>query len=218
MFLLDLGNRQIIGASPEMLVRCEGDRLEYRPIAGTRPRGKTADEDDALAEEMKRDAKEVAEHLMLVDLGRNDLGRVAEYGSVNVDKLMTVEKYSHVQHLVSSLSARLRPGLDRFDALAACFPAGTVSGAPKVRAIEVIRGLEPTPRGVYAGAVGYFDYAGNMDTCIAIRTLVLENGIAKVQAGAGIVADSVPASEFDETVNKAKVLMRAIDIAESGEL
>ena len=218
MFLLDLGDRQIIGASPEMLVRCEGDRLEYRPIAGTRPRGKTADQDDALAEEMKRDAKEVAEHLMLVDLGRNDLGRVAEYGSVQVDKLMTVEKYSHVQHLVSSLSAKLRPGLDRFDALAACFPAGTVSGAPKVRAIEVIRGLEPTPRGVYAGAVGYFDYAGNMDTCIAIRTLVLENGIAKVQAGAGIVADSVPASEFDETVNKAKVLMRAIDIAESGEL
>ena len=216
MFLLDLGNRQIIGASPEMLVRCEGDRLEYRPIAGTRPRGKTADEDDALAEEMKRDAKEVAEHLMLVDLGRNDLGRVAEYGSVNVDKLMTVEKYSHVQHLVSSLSARLRPGLDRFDALAACFPAGTVSGAPKVRAIEVIRGLEPTPRGVYAGAVGYFDYAGNMDTCIAIRTLVLENGIAKVQAGAGIVADSDPNSEWTETQNKAQAVLRAAELAEQG--
>jgi len=216
MFLLDFGGRQIIGASPEMLVRCEGERLEYRPIAGTRKRGATPDEDQALAEEMMRDKKEVAEHLMLVDLGRNDLGRVAEYGSVKVDKLMIVEKYSHVQHLVSSLSAKLRRGLDRFDALAACFPAGTVSGAPKVRAIEVIRGLEPTPRGVYAGAVGYFDYAGNMDTCIAIRTLVLENGVAKIQAGAGIVADSVPELEFDETVNKARVLLRAVEIAESG--
>ena len=194
MFLLQLDGQAIVGASPEMLVRCEGDRLEYRPIAGTRPRGKSAVEDDALAEEMRRDKKEVAEHLMLVDLGRNDLGRVAEYGSVMVDTLMTVEKYSHVQHLVSSLSAKLRGGLDRFDALAACFPAGTVSGAPKVRAIEIIRDLEPTERGVYAGAVGYFDYSGNMDTCIAIRTLVLENGIAKIQAGAGIVADSVPRS------------------------
>ena len=215
MFLLDFGNKQVIGASPEMLVRCVGSRLEYRPIAGTRPRGKTVDEDERLAEEMRHDEKEVAEHVMLVDLGRNDLGRVAEYGSVTVDTLMAVEKYSHVQHLVSSLSATLRPGLDRFDAFAACFPAGTVSGAPKVRAIEIIRDLEPTPRGVYAGAVGYFDYSGNMDTCIAIRTLVLENGVAKIQAGAGIVADSVPASEFDETVNKAKVLLKAIEIAES---
>lgn len=214
MFLLDLGDKQIIGASPEMLVRATGQKLEYRPIAGTRKRGKTEAEDTALAEEMKLDQKEVAEHLMLVDLGRNDLGRVAEFGSVKVDTLMSVEKYSHVQHLVSSLSANLKPGLDRFDALASCFPAGTVSGAPKVRAIEIIRGLEPTRRGVYAGAVGYFDYAGNMDTCIAIRTLVLENGVAKIQAGAGIVADSVPSAEFDETVNKAKVLMRAIDIAE----
>ncbi len=214
MFLLDLGDKQIIGASPEMLVRATGQKLEYRPIAGTRKRGETEAEDAALAEEMKLDKKEVAEHLMLVDLGRNDLGRVAEYGSVTVDSLMQVEKYSHVQHLVSSLSAKLRSGLDRFDALAACFPAGTVSGAPKVRAIEIIRGLEPTPRGVYAGAVGYFDYTGNMDTCIAIRTLVLENGIAKIQAGAGIVADSVPSAEYEETVNKAKVLMRAVDIAE----
>ncbi|MEP6788421.1 MAG: anthranilate synthase component I family protein, partial [Acidobacteriota bacterium] len=216
MFLLQFDRRAIVGASPEMLVRCEGDRLEYRPIAGTRPRGKSAAEDDALAEEMRRDKKEVAEHLMLVDLGRNDLGRVAEYGSVTVETLMTVEKYSHVQHLVSSLSAKLGKGLDRFDALAACFPAGTVSGAPKVRAIEIIRSLEPTGRGVYAGAVGYFDYAGNMDTCIAIRTLVLQNGVAKIQAGAGIVADSVPELEFDETVNKAKVLLRAVEIAESG--
>jgi len=216
MFLLDFGEKQVIGASPEMLVRCEGRNLQYRPIAGTRPRGKTPVEDEALADEMRRDKKEVAEHLMLVDLGRNDLGRVAEYGSVKVDTLMSVEKYSHVQHLVSALSARLAEGKDRFDALAACFPAGTVSGAPKVRAIEIIRDLEPTPRGVYAGAVGYFDYAGNMDTCIAIRTLVLENGVAKIQAGGGIVADSVPALEFEETVNKAKVLLKAIDIAESG--
>ncbi len=218
MFLLNFGGKQVIGASPEMLVRCEGGRIEYRPIAGTRPRGKTAAEDAALAEEMRLDKKEVAEHLMLVDLGRNDLGRVAEYGSVSVDTLMIVEKYSHVQHLVSSLSAKLRDGLDRFDALAACFPAGTVSGAPKVRAIEIIRELEPDERGVYAGAVGYFDYSGNMDTCIAIRTLVLENGVAHIQAGAGIVADSVPASEFDETVNKARVLLKAIEIAENGQV
>jgi len=201
-----------------MLVRCGNERLEYRPIAGTRHRGKNAAEDDALAEEMRCDKKEVAEHLMLVDLGRNDLGRVAEYGSVTVDTLMSVEKYSHVQHLVSSISAKLRPGLDRFDALAACFPAGTVSGAPKVRAIEIIRGLEPTERGVYSGAVGYFDYSGNMDTCIAIRTLVLENGTARIQAGAGIVADSVPKLEFEETVNKAKVLLRAVEIAERGSV
>ena len=218
MFLLDFGEKQVIGASPEMLVRCEGDRLEYRPIAGTRHRGKTAAEDDALGEEMRLDKKEVAEHLMLVDLGRNDLGRVAEYGSVTVDTLMNVEKYSHVQHLVSSLSAKLRKGLDRFDALASCFPAGTVSGAPKVRSIEIIRELEPTPRGIYAGAVGYFDYTGNMDTCIAIRTLVLENGVAKIQAGAGIVADSVPELEFEETVNKARGLLRAVDIAEGGSI
>lgn len=214
MFLLKFGKKTIVGASPEMLVRCEGNKLSYRPIAGTRPRGKTAEEDDALAEEMKLDKKEVAEHLMLVDLGRNDLGRVAKYGSVKVDTLMSVEKYSHVQHLVSSLSAELADGKDRFDALAACFPAGTVSGAPKLRAIEIIRGLEPTPRGVYAGAVGYFDYARNMDTCIAIRTLVIEDGVATIQAGAGIVADSVPSAEFDETVNKAKGLMKAIDVAE----
>lgn len=197
-----------------MLVRSRGKQLEYRPIAGTRPRGKTDEEDARLAEEMRADMKEVAEHQMLVDLGRNDLGRVAEYGSVEVSGLMSVEKYSHVQHLVSYLSAELRDGFDRFDAFAACFPAGTVSGAPKVRAIEIIQKLEPTPRGVYAGAVGYIDYAGNLDTCIAIRTMVLENGEAKVQAGAGIVADSVPELEFEETVNKARALMKAIEIAE----
>jgi len=218
MFLLRFDDRSVIGASPEMLVRCEGERLEYRPIAGTRARGKTAAEDIALADEMRRDKKEVAEHLMLVDLGRNDLGRVAEFGSVQVDELMKVEKYSHVQHLVSALSAKLRPEYDRFDALAACFPAGTVSGAPKVRCVQIIREIEPDDRGIYAGAVGYFDYSGNMDTCIAIRTLVLENGVAKIQAGAGIVADSIPASEYEETVNKAKALLRAIEIAEAGEL
>lgn len=214
MFLLQMGGRSIIGASPEMLVRSRGKHLEYRPIAGTRPRGKTEEEDARLAAEMQADVKEVAEHQMLVDLGRNDLGRVAEYGSVKVSGLMSVEKYSHVQHLVSYLSAELRDGYDRFDALAACFPAGTVSGAPKVRAIEIIQKLEPTPRGVYAGAVGYFDYAGNMDTCIAIRTMILENGEAKIQAGAGIVADSVPELEFEETVNKARALLKAIEIAE----
>lgn len=218
MFLLQFEDRSVIGASPEMLVRCRGRSLEYRPIAGTRPRGSTPEKDNELADEMKADRKEVAEHLMLVDLGRNDLGRVAEYGSVRVENLMSVEKYSHVQHLVSNLNAMLRDGLDRFDALAACFPAGTVSGAPKVRAIEIIRDLEPTKRGIYAGAVGYFDYSGNMDTCIAIRTLVLENGIAKVQAGAGIVADSVPEREFEETVNKATALLKAIEIAENQSL
>ncbi|HMM81052.1 MAG TPA: anthranilate synthase component I family protein [Pyrinomonadaceae bacterium] len=218
MFLMQIGERSIIGASPEMLVRCTDRRLEYRPIAGTRPRGADATEDAQLALEMKADAKEVSEHMMLVDLGRNDLGRVSEFGSVKVDSLMAVEKYSHVQHLVSSLSATLADGKDMFDAFAACFPAGTVSGAPKVRAIEIIRGLEPTSRGIYAGAIGYFDYRGNMDTCISIRTLVLENGVATIQAGAGIVADSVAASEFEETINKAKGLMRAIDLAETGEL
>jgi anthranilate synthase component 1 len=214
MFLLKFGEKAIIGASPEMLVRCRGDELEYRPIAGTRPRGKTPEEDQHLADEMAADVKEVAEHQMLVDLGRNDLGRVAEYGTVKVAELMKVEKYSHVQHLVSKLTAKLRKGLDRFDALASCFPAGTVSGAPKVRAIQIITDLEPTPRGVYSGAIGYFDYSGNMDTCIAIRTLVLEDGTAKVQAGAGIVADSVPEPEYQETVNKAQALLKAVELAE----
>ncbi len=214
MFLFEFGEKSIVGASPEMLVRCREKRVEYRPIAGTRRRGASEKEDFELAEEMKRDEKEVAEHLMLVDLGRNDLGKIAEYGTVTVEKLMSVEKYSHVQHLVSYLSAGLKPENDNFDALASCFPAGTVSGAPKVRAIEIIRELEPDERGTYAGAVGYADYAGNLDTCITIRTIVLENGIASVQSGAGIVADSVPESEFQETVDKAKALLRAIEIAE----
>lgn len=217
MFLLQLAQRSVIGASPEMLVRCRDEKLDYRPIAGTRPRSNDMDEDSRLADEMQRDPKEVSEHMMLVDLGRNDLGRVSKFGSVNVDRLMEVEKYSHVQHLVSQLSSCLDDGKDQFDAFASCFPAGTVSGAPKVRAVEIIRELEPDPRGVYAGAVGYFDHAGNMDTCISIRTLVLEDGIAKIQAGAGIVADSVPETEYFETVNKSKAMMRAIDIAEGRE-
>ncbi|MEO6590399.1 MAG: anthranilate synthase component I, partial [Pyrinomonadaceae bacterium] len=208
MFLLKFGEKAIIGASPEMLVRCRDRKLEYRPIAGTRKRGKTAEEDAILAEEMRRDKKEVAEHLMLVDLGRNDLGRVSKFGSVRVENLMNVEKYSHVQHLVSYLFSDLRDDCDQFDALGMCFPAGTVSGAPKVRAIEIIQKLEPTPRGVYSGAVGYIDYSGNLDTCIAIRTLVLENGEANIQAGAGIVADSVPELEFEETVIKARALLK----------
>ena len=216
MYLLRMNGEAIIGASPEMLVRCRGQRLDYRPIAGTRKRGATETEDWLLGEEMRTDEKEVAEHMMLVDLGRNDLGRVADYGSVEVGELMTVERYSHVQHLVTSLRARLRDGLDRFDALASCFPAGTVTGAPKVRAMEIIRELEPEARGVYAGAVGYMDYAGNLDSCIAIRTIVIKENEATVQAGAGIVADSVPEREYEETVNKARALVRAIEMAEKG--
>ncbi len=213
-YLLKIGDDAIIGASPEMLVRCRGQHLDYRPIAGTRKRGATEAEDDMLGQEMRADEKEVAEHMMLVDLGRNDLGRVAQFGSVKVEDLMSVERYSKVQHLVSSLSARLRAGADRFDALAACFPAGTVTGAPKVRAMEIIRELEPDDRGVYAGAVLYLDYAGNLDSCIAIRTIVLRKGEASVQAGAGIVADSVPEREYDETVHKAQALLRALEMAE----
>lgn len=213
MFYLKLGPSSIIGASPEMLVRATGRRLEYRPIAGTRPRGATETEDILLGEEMRADEKEVAEHVMLVDLGRNDLGRVSDYGSVEVTELMTVERYSHVMHLVSSIKSRLKPGMDRFDALAACFPAGTVTGAPKVRAMEIIDELEPTRRGVYAGAVMYLDYSGNLDSCIAIRTIVTKAGRAYIQTGAGIVADSIPESEYVETVNKARAMLQAIEMA-----
>jgi anthranilate synthase component I len=216
MFFLRFGKETIIGASPEMLVRCHGQRLDYRPIAGTRKRGATETEDWMLGEDLKTDEKEVAEHMMLVDLGRNDLGRVADFGSVKVEDLMAIERYSHVQHLVTSLRARLRDGLDRFDALASCFPAGTVSGAPKIRAMEIIRELEPDRRGIYAGAVLYLDYADNLDSCIAIRTIELRDGKASVQAGAGIVADSVPEHEYAETVNKARGLFRAIELAEKG--
>jgi anthranilate synthase component 1 len=216
MYFLRLGEETIVGASPEMLVRCRGQRLDYRPIAGTRRRGATETEDWLLGEEMRADEKEVAEHTMLVDLGRNDLGRVADYGSVEVGELMTVERYSHVQHLVTSLRARLRDDRDRFDALAACFPAGTVTGAPKVRAMQIIGGLEPDSRGVYAGAVLYADYSDNLDSCIAIRTVVIRDARAYVQAGAGIVADSVPEREYEETVNKARAVLNAIEMAERG--
>ncbi len=214
MFFLKIADQSIIGASPEMLVRATGRRIEYRPIAGTRPRGATETEDLLLGEEMRVDEKEVAEHVMLVDLGRNDLGRVADYGSVDVTDLMIIERYSHVMHLASAIKARLRRGMDRFDALAACFPAGTVSGAPKIRAMEIIDELEPTRRGVYAGAVMYLDYSGNLDSCIAIRTILTKDGRAYFQAGAGIVADSVPESEYVETVNKARAMLQAIEMAE----
>ncbi|MDX6270386.1 MAG: anthranilate synthase component [Acidobacteriota bacterium] len=216
MYFLRLGEESIVGASPEMLVRCRGAELEYRPIAGTRPRGANEAEDARLGAELRADEKEVAEHLMLVDLGRNDLGRVARFGSVEVRELMTVERYSHVQHLVTSLFARLRDDADCFDALAACFPAGTVTGAPKVRAMQIIGTLEPDRRGLYAGAVLYLDYAGNLDSCIAIRTVRIRVGRAEVQAGAGVVADSVPAREYEETVNKARAMLRAIELAERG--
>ncbi len=215
MFFLRFGDKDLIGASPEMLIRCSGRNLEYRPIAGTRKRGISDADDAALGKEMSEDAKEVAEHMMLVDLGRNDLGRVAEFGSVSVDELMKIEKYSHVQHLVTSLRATLRSDLDRFDALASCFPAGTVSGAPKVSAMKIINELEPTDRNVYSGAIGYIDYAENLDTCIAIRTISLENSMASIQAGAGIVADSIPENEYEETINKARALINAIEIAEN---
>jgi anthranilate synthase component 1 len=216
MYFLRAGGESVVGASPEMLVRCRGQRLDYRPIAGTRRRGATETEDWLLGEEMRSDEKEVAEHVMLVDLGRNDLGRVSDFGSVEVGELMSVERYSHVQHLVTSLRSRLRDDRDRFDALAACFPAGTVSGAPKVRAMQIIGSLEPDARGVYAGAVLYADYADNLDSCIAIRTVLLRDSRAHVQAGAGIVADSIPEREYEETVNKARAVLNAIEMAERG--
>jgi anthranilate synthase component 1 len=214
MFFLKRGDLSVAGSSPEMLVRVQGDALEYRPIAGTRRRGRTLDEEEALEQELLNDEKERAEHLMLVDLGRNDLGRVSEYGSVKVKDFMLVEKYSHVMHLVSALRGRLRPELDRFDALQACFPAGTVTGAPKVRAMEIIEELEPARRGIYAGAIGYLDFSGNLDTCIAIRTIVFHGGKAYLQAGAGIVADSVAELENKECLNKAEALFRALEMGE----
>jgi anthranilate synthase component I len=214
MFFLKMEAQYVLGASPEMLVRATGRRLEYRPIAGTRKRGSTETEDLLLGEEMRADEKEVAEHVMLVDLGRNDLGRVADYGSVEVTDLMIIERYSHVMHLVSAIKARLRAGKDRFDALAACFPAGTLSGAPKVRAMEIIDELEPTRRGIYGGAVMYLDYSGNLDSCIAIRTILVKDGKTYIQAGAGLVADSVPESEYVETLNKARAMLQAIEMAE----
>jgi anthranilate synthase component 1 len=217
MYYLKLGDVSVVGSSPEMLVKVQGREAFYRPIAGTRPRGRDEAEDRRLEEEMLADPKERAEHVMLVDLGRNDLGRVCEFGSVRVEHMMFVERYSHVMHIVSQLRGRLRDGgtgkVDCFDALAACFPAGTVSGAPKVRAMEIIDELEPTRRGLYAGAILYLDFSGNLDSCIAIRTLVAKNGMAYVQAGAGIVADSIPEREYEETLNKARALLRALETA-----
>ncbi len=217
MFFVRAGRTAVAGGSPEMLVRVEGDRVETHPIAGTRPRGRDEEEDARLAAELAADEKERAEHVMLVDLGRNDLGRVCEYGSVRVAQLMGIERYSHVMHLVSVVEGRLAPGRDRLDALAACFPAGTVSGAPRIRAMQIIDAIEPSRRGVYAGGVGYVDFAGNLDFCIAIRTVVLEEGRASVQAGAGIVADSNPAAEYEESCAKARALLQALEAAASNE-
>jgi anthranilate synthase component 1 len=215
MFYLRCGSLGLVGSSPEIMVRVEGDKLTLRPLAGTRRRGATEEEDRRLAEELVADPKERAEHIMLVDLGRNDVGRVARYGTVELSDVMVVERYSHVMHITSNVAGRLQPGKTAFDALRACLPAGTVSGAPKVRAMEIIDELEPHRRGPYGGAVGYIDFSGNMDTCIALRTLVLKGQTAYLQAGAGIVADSVPEKEFEETLNKAMGLLRAIEIAET---
>ena len=221
MFFFDFGTVDgepfyIVGASPEMFVRLEGRRAALRPIAGTRPRGADAAADAALAAELLADPKERAEHVMLVDLGRNDLGRVCEYGTVKVPEFFTIERYSHVMHIVSHVEGRLRPGLNAFDLVRAAFPAGTVSGAPKVRAMEIISELERDARGPYAGMIGYFGFDGAMDTCLAIRTMVGRGRTVSVQAGAGIVADSDPAAEYQETVNKAGAMLRAIEIAEAG--
>jgi anthranilate synthase component 1 len=214
MYYLHLGDFHIVGASPELLVRVENGIVCTHPIAGTRPRGKSASQDQALEEELKRDEKECAEHIMLVDLGRNDIGRVSEPGTVKVTQLMDIERYSHVMHLVSHVEGQLRKDLSQFDALRACFPAGTVSGAPKIRAMEIIAELEPDRRGPYAGAVGYFGFSGNMDTAITIRTSIIKDGIAYTQAGAGIVADSIPEREYQESLSKAQALLTAMEQAE----
>lgn len=213
LYFLKYDDAHILGSSPEMLVRVTGRKLEYRPIAGTHPRGKDEAEDTRLETLLRNDEKERAEHVMLVDLGRNDLGRVSEYGSVKVKDLMFVERYSHVMHLVSALEGTLRKGLDAIDAFAACFPAGTLSGAPKVRAMQIIEELEPTRRGVYGGSVLYADFAGNLDSCIGIRTMLMQGKKAFLQAGGGIVADSDPATEFQESMNKAGALLRAVEMA-----
>jgi anthranilate synthase component I len=201
----------IVGSSPELLVRVKQRQVEYRPIAGTRPRGQDEEEDERRAADLRADAKELSEHVMLVDLGRNDVGRVSDYGSVRVRDLMIVERYSHVMHLVSSIEGRLRPELSAVDALRSCFPAGTLSGAPKVRAMEIIEELEPTRRGIYGGGVCYADYSGNLDSCIAIRSMLVKDGVGYIQAGAGIVADSVPEREYEECLNKAQAVLRAVE-------
>ena len=217
MYFLRLDDVSVVGSSPEMLVKVQQRDVFYRPIAGTLPRGHDEKQDRALEARLMADPKERAEHIMLVDLGRNDLGRVCEYGSVKVERLMFVERYSHVMHLVSTLRGKLREGLDCFDALMACFPAGTLSGAPKIRAMQIIDELEPTRRGTYGGAILYLDFSGNIDSCIALRTLVAKNGRAYIQAGAGIVADSVPEKEYAETVNKARAVIKALEIAHGNE-
>ncbi len=214
MFYLKFGTLKLVGSSPEIMVRCEDGKVEVRPIAGTRPRGQDAAADDALSKDLLADPKECAEHIMLVDLGRNDVGRVCEYRTVSVNELKVIEKYSHVMHIVSDVTGRLTEGKTRMDVIRATFPAGTVTGAPKVRAMEIIDQLENTRRGPYAGCVGYFSFSGNLDSCITIRTIVIKNNVAYVQAGAGIVADSKPEKEYTETLNKAAALMRAIDTAE----
>ncbi|MHB8744666.1 MAG: anthranilate synthase component I family protein, partial [Sulfuricaulis sp.] len=216
MFYLDLGDFHVAGSSPEILVRLEDGVLTVRPIAGTRRRGETEAQDQALEQELLADPKECAEHLMLIDLGRNDIGRVCETGSVHVTEKMLIERYSHVMHIVSNVTGQLRAGLSAMDALRATFPAGTVSGAPKVRAMEIIDELEPVKRGIYAGAVGYLSWYGNMDTAIAIRTAVIKDGTLHIQAGAGVVADSVPKYEWMETMNKGRAVFRAVTQAEAG--
>ena len=214
MFYLDFGEYQLVGASPELLVRVEDCQIDYHPIAGTRPRGQTVEEDMQHEADLRGSEKEQAEHIMLVDLGRNDVGRVSAPGSVRVTDLMSVERYSHVMHLVSHITGTLRDDFTPFDALRSCFPAGTVSGAPKIRAMEIIGEMEPDQRGPYAGCVGYFGFSGNLDTCITIRTLLIKDGVAYIQAGGGIVFDSDPAEEYQETINKAQASLRAIDEAE----
>jgi anthranilate synthase component I len=216
MYFLRLGNSTVLGSSPEMLVKVAGREVEYRPIAGTRPRGRTEEEDRRMEEELKSDAKERAEHIMLVDLGRNDIGRVCEFSSVRPKEVMFVERYSHVMHLVSMIYGRLRQDRDSYAALAACFPAGTLTGAPKVRAMEIIDELEPTRRGLYGGSVLYLDFSGNLTSCIVIRTVLVKDRKAYLQAGAGIVADSVPGREYEECMNKARAVLRAFEMAEKG--
>ena len=213
LFYLKMGDMVLLGSSPEMMVRLEGRRTKLRPLAGTRPRGRTPEEDLAFERELLGDEKERAEHVMLVDLGRNDLGRVSEAGSVKVTEMMGVERYSHVMHLVSTIEGKLQPGKNAFDVFRAAFPAGTVSGAPKIRAMEIIEELEPVRRGPYAGAVGYFSFSGDMDTCICIRSILFKEGVAYIQVGAGVVADSEPEREYEETLNKAQALFKALQIA-----
>jgi anthranilate synthase component 1 len=216
MYYLRLGEVKIVGSSPEVMVRLEDGQIDVRPIAGTRPRGKSEEEEERIAAELLTDPKEQAEHIMLVDLARNDVGRVSQIGTVKVNELMAIEKYSHVMHIVSNVQGHIQEGKSAFDVIRACFPAGTVSGAPKIRAMEIIEELERVRRGIYAGAIGYFSFSGNMDTCITIRTIIILDGNAYTQVGAGIVADSQPEKEYQETLNKAKAMILALKMAEEG--